>query len=382
MTTNILLTYPKISTPYSKKYLLPCSKRSFFYSPPSAVSTNHSLRMTHAKAISALIKEHKGFGDYMNRTDFSPFGLVANEKKGSPMKKFQCKSKKNNDQESSWPKFCAIIVGSSFCIAIAIFCLGFPKKLGLCHTMVVPYSCLIDDIRAKRVTHVQFVKDSSVIYYNTKTSVDQIVAKTSKTVLGQTALVKAFASSKWQYQTVNVGDDKSPLIKWLDYHKIAYGSDPKPLSLTLKQRLSFIFVTFADVEGVGDAKAELLKIVSCLNKDKKDRKLIRSKLPKGVLLTGPPGTGKTLLARALATEAGVSFHAVSATEFVEVYVGTGAARVRELFEKARKSAPSIIFIDEIDAVGGQRGINNLNSECDQTLNQHPWLPTVSVPGRT
>ncbi|GKD40362.1 ATPase, partial [Tanacetum coccineum] len=118
-------------------------------------------------------------------------------------------------------------------------------------------------------------------------------------------------------------------------------------------------VTFADVEGVSDAKAELLKIVSCLNNiDRKYRKL-GSKLPKGVLLT----------ARALATEAGVSFHAVAGTEFVELYVGMGAARVRELFEKARKSAPSIIFIDEIDAVGGQRGANNFNSEGDQTLNQ-------------
>nr|GFD40444.1 ATPase, AAA-type, core [Tanacetum cinerariifolium] len=90
---------------------------------------------------------------------------------------------------------------------------------------------------------------------------------------------------------------------------------------------------------------------------RKDRKLV-SKVPKGVLLTGPPE--KNLLARALATEVGLSFHVASGTEFVEIFVGTGAARVRELFEKARKSTPSIIFIDEIDAVCGKRG-RTLNS---------------------
>lgn len=93
-----------------------------------------------------------------------------------------------------------------------------------------------------------------------------------------------------------------------------------------------------------------------------------AKLPKGVLLTGRPGTGKTLLARAVAGEAGVSFFSISASELVEVFVGRGAARVRDLFREARKDSPSIVFIDEIDAVGVQRG-RTLNCERDQTLNQ-------------
>jgi ATP-dependent Zn protease len=93
-----------------------------------------------------------------------------------------------------------------------------------------------------------------------------------------------------------------------------------------------------------------------------------AKLPKGVLLVGPPGTGKTLLARAVAGEAGVPFFAASASEFVEMFVGRGAARIRELFAEARKNTPSIVFIDELDAVGGRRG-RSFNDERDQTLNQ-------------
>nr|KAJ0206612.1 hypothetical protein LSAT_V11C500272730 [Lactuca sativa] len=126
-------------------------------------------------------------------------------------------------------------------------------------------------------------------------------------------------------------------------------------------------VTFNDVEGVDAAKAELLEIVSCIKGDSKYMKL-GAKLPRGVLLAGPPGTGKTLLARAVAGEANVAFFSMSASEFVEIFAGNGAARVRNLFSDARKRSPSIIFIDEIDAVGGQRGIS-FNSERDQTLNQ-------------
>lgn len=107
--------------------------------------------------------------------------------------------------------------------------------------------------------------------------------------------------------------------------------------------------------------------MSCLQGAMNYQKL-GAKLPRGVLLVGPPGTGKTLLARAVAGEAGVPFFSVSASEFVEMFVGRGAARIRDLFNVARKCAPSIVFIDELDAVGGKRG-RSFNDERDQTLNQ-------------
>jgi cell division protease FtsH len=130
-------------------------------------------------------------------------------------------------------------------------------------------------------------------------------------------------------------------------------------------------VTFADVAGVDEAKEELVEIVNFL-KDPKTYGRLGGRPPKGVLLVGPPGTGKTLLARAVAGEAGVPFFSISGSEFVEMFVGVGAARVRDLFEQARKHAPAIIFIDELDALGRARGAyggGGGHDEKDQTLNQ-------------
>src|ERR1700694_4381715 len=127
--------------------------------------------------------------------------------------------------------------------------------------------------------------------------------------------------------------------------------------------------TFADVAGVDEAKYELQEVVEFLKTPSKYQRL-GGKIPRGVLLVGPPGTGKTLLARAVAGEAAVPFYSMSGSEFVEVLVGVGASRVRDLFDQAKKAAPSIIFIDEIDAVGRQRGSSiNTNDEREQTLNQ-------------
>ncbi len=127
--------------------------------------------------------------------------------------------------------------------------------------------------------------------------------------------------------------------------------------------------TFADVAGVDEAKNDLVEVVDFLKTPGKFQRL-GGKIPRGVLLVGPPGTGKTLLARAVAGEAVVPFFSMSGSEFVEVLVGVGASRVRDLFDQAKKAAPSIIFIDEIDAVGKQRGSTiNSNDEREQTLNQ-------------
>ena len=127
--------------------------------------------------------------------------------------------------------------------------------------------------------------------------------------------------------------------------------------------------TFADVAGVDESKYELQEVVEFLKTPQKFQRL-GGRIPRGVLLVGPPGTGKTLLARAVAGEAGVPFYSMSGSEFVEVLVGVGASRVRDLFDQAKKAAPSIIFIDEIDAVGRQRGTSiNSNDEREQTLNQ-------------
>lgn len=129
-------------------------------------------------------------------------------------------------------------------------------------------------------------------------------------------------------------------------------------------------VTFADVAGVDEAKAELEEIVEFL-KDRERYGRLGARAPKGVLLVGPPGTGKTLLARAVAGEAGVPFFSINGSEFVEMFVGVGAARVRDLFQQARLQAPAIIFIDELDALGRARGMNPIggHDEKEQTLNQ-------------
>ncbi|MEL6398943.1 MAG: ATP-dependent zinc metalloprotease FtsH2 [Cyanobacteria bacterium J06626_4] len=129
-------------------------------------------------------------------------------------------------------------------------------------------------------------------------------------------------------------------------------------------------VVFDDVAGIEEAKEELQEVVTFLKKPERFT-AVGARIPKGVLLVGPPGTGKTLLAKAIAGEAGVPFFSISGSEFVEMFVGVGASRVRDLFKKAKESAPCIIFIDEIDAVGRQRGagIGGGNDEREQTLNQ-------------
>jgi cell division protease FtsH len=136
------------------------------------------------------------------------------------------------------------------------------------------------------------------------------------------------------------------------------------------EKTAQVNVTFDDVAGLLAAKRDLQEIVGFLKEPERFRRL-GGKVPRGVLLIGPPGTGKTLLARAVAGESGVPFFSISASEFIEMFVGVGAARVRELFEEAKKNAPAIVFIDEIDAVGRSRGagLGGGHDEREQTLNQ-------------
>ena len=146
---------------------------------------------------------------------------------------------------------------------------------------------------------------------------------------------------------------------------LSFGKSRAKLSTNQQKK-----VTFKDVAGVEEAKEELQEIVEFLKEPQKFQKL-GGRIPKGVLVMGPPGTGKTLLARAIAGEANVPFFSISGSDFVEMFVGVGASRVRDLFEQGKKNAPCIVFIDEIDAVGRHRGagLGGGHDEREQTLNQ-------------
>ncbi|KAF7822334.1 putative inactive ATP-dependent zinc metalloprotease FTSHI 3, chloroplastic [Senna tora] len=310
-------------------------------------------------------------------------------------------------------------------------CYLFLKLTALPSPKIVPYSDLITNLQSGSVTRVLLEEGSRQIYYNmnprldkdneisgeelqeVNVSVDQDTDKnklasdgTSRAgktkllnVLGKFSRTRA-SVPEWQYSTRKIDHDEKFLVSLMREKGVKYSSAPQSVLMSVRSILVTVLtlwipllplmwllyrqlsaansparkqkphsqaVGFDDVEGVDGAKVELMEIVSCLQGDILYQKL-GAKLPRGVLLVGPPGTGKTLLARAVAGEAGVPFFTVSASEFVELFVGRGAARIRDLFNAARKFAPSIIFIDELDAVGGRRG-RSFNDERDQTLNQ-------------
>src|SRR5438874_1314666 len=155
------------------------------------------------------------------------------------------------------------------------------------------------------------------------------------------------------------------LTAWLLFKTV--GMMPRVRPSTIDNR-SRSHVTWSDVAGVEEVRAELMEVVDFLREPKRFQRL-GAKVPKGLLLYGPPGTGKTLLAKAVANESGAHFYSASASSFVEMFAGLGAARIRKLFNEARKNAPAIVFIDELDAVGAQRSGHGFNREQDQTLNQ-------------
>jgi cell division protease FtsH len=155
------------------------------------------------------------------------------------------------------------------------------------------------------------------------------------------------------------------LTAWLLWKTVGMMPRVRPTNQAQKARSQ---TTWADVAGVEEVRGELMEVVEFLSEPKRFQRL-GAKVPKGILLYGPPGTGKTLLAKAVAFESGANFYSASASSFVEMFAGLGAARIRKLFNEARKNSPAIVFIDELDAVGASRTGHGFNREQDQTLNQ-------------
>ncbi|WP_017716778.1 ATP-dependent zinc metalloprotease FtsH4 [Kamptonema formosum] len=250
----------------------------------------------------------------------------------------------------------------------------------------VPYSLFIDQVEDGKVARV-FVAQNE-IRYQVKPEGEQPAQVLSTTPIFDMELPKRleakgveFAAApppKNTWFTSILGWVLPPLI-FVAIFQFFMGRGAGPqgaLSITKSKAKVYVEgeatkITFTDVAGVEEAKVELAEIVEFL-KNPQRFTAIGARIPKGVLLVGPPGTGKTLLAKAVAGEAGVPFFSISGSEFVELFVGAGAARVRDLFEQAKKKAPCIIFIDELDAIGKSRatgGFMGGNDEREQTLNQ-------------
>ncbi|MFS7947886.1 putative AAA+ ATPase domain, ATPase, AAA-type, core, peptidase M41, FtsH extracellular [Helianthus anomalus] len=303
------------------------------------------------------------------------------------------------------------IVPASIAMGLCYYLLLKPKGS---KCKVVPYSDLLKGLQDGSVTRVQFKENSRRIMYNSTPQSSKLtdVLKNMLTKLSrkesrgdgdekrQELVASRVHNRGWQFSTIYIDDDYRQLLDLMKEKGTTYGLDPEPFLVSTGRRvfstllnqapswamLSLVAhglggggssiarkpsknntVTFDDIQGVDEAKMELMEIVSCLQGDSNYTNL-GAIIPRGVLLVGPPGVGKTLLARAVAEKAGVPFFITCASEFVELFVGRGASRIRDLFKEARKHAPSIIFIDELDAVGLKRG-KGFNTEGDQTLNQ-------------
>ena len=245
------------------------------------------------------------------------------------------------------------------------------------------YDTFINYVRSEQVARVTI--KSRQVEYQLKPEFGDRRYRTAKTQ-PQADLIDLLSSNKIEYNLVNDNQDAGSLIAlllssgllvgalaWLAKFSaeggIGVGMGVGKSNAKVYQQ-GKTGVKFADVAGVDEAKQELEEVVDFLQNSEKYRR-IGAKIPKGVLLVGSPGTGKTLLAKAVAGEAGVPFLSMSGSEFVELYVGVGASRVRDLFDRAKRQAPCIIFIDELDAIGKSRGnnINGGNDEREQTLNQ-------------
>ncbi|MCH4904619.1 ATP-dependent zinc metalloprotease FtsH [Cylindrospermopsis raciborskii CHAB3438] len=296
----------------------------------------------------------------------------------------------NNKNQMKKPKLRQF--GGSFLILMTILLLLnliVPSILGP-RLQQVPYSDFIDQVKAGKVDKAIVGGDRIEYAIKTQTPEGKIVEQVFRTtpVAIDLDLPKILRENNVEFAAPPPNENAwiGTVLGWVAPPLIFFGiwaflmsrQGGGPAALTVGKSKARIYsegstgVKFPDVAGVDEAKAELEEIVDFLKNASKYTNL-GAKIPKGVLLVGPPGTGKTLLAKAIAGEAGVPFFSISGSEFIELFVGVGAARVRDLFEQAKQQAPCIVFIDELDALGksrgGASGFVGGNDEREQTLNQ-------------
>ena len=337
----------------------------------------------------------------------------------SPALKIMANQEDNKFSWSRWPRLGKILLICSGVAALGYFLIPRPSELS--NIPLEPYSEFISKVERGDISKVRI--GNQVIYYQLKNPLESLPIpgnppvnppESSHPFYGDSSSLAGKPSSNLApgrvFATITVYNPQLPqllqqkgvifeaipvaenswittLLAWVvpplilvaAMQFLFYRNDDTRKSLLFNKNLAKVYgdgekypITFSDVAGAEEAKTELKEIVEFL-KDAERFNKIGARIPKGVLLVGPPGTGKTLLAKAVAGEAGVTFFSISASEFVELFVGTGAARVRDLFAQAKKNAPSIIFIDELDAIGKSRssgsGTSGSNDEREQTLNQ-------------
>ncbi len=293
----------------------------------------------------------------------------------------QSGSNPNGDGNGGNPWMKSLLIWVGILAALAMFVTLFDGRTTAAAGTAIPYSSFLDRVEQKQVQSVNIAGEvitgvtRTGTAFSTRAPADpQLVERLRAADVAITAKPEE-GPSIWQYILVQA----LPFILFMGIAflvirqmqknsgsgAMGFGKSRAKM-LTEKQGK----VTFDDVAGIDEARAELTEIVEFLKDPSKFARL-GGKIPKGALLVGSPGTGKTLLARAIAGEAGVPFFTISGSDFVEMFVGVGASRVRDMFEQAKKSAPCIVFIDEIDAVGRHRGagLGNGNDEREQTLNQ-------------
>src|SRR6476469_9047998 len=278
-------------------------------------------------------------------------------------------------------------------IMVAMLVLFFTFVSNKSSTPTVPISQVASDVQVNKISKIIVHEESNdlTVYYGAGQNA-QIVSAVKEPTSDLSTQLIALGATAEQIKKVDISVEKAP--SWGNYVGIlgfllptlilvavfvfmmrqAQGTNNQAMSFGKSRARLFTgnkpSITFADVAGVDEAKQELAEVVEFLKYPDKFQAL-GARIPRGVLLVGPPGTGKTLLSRAVAGEAGVPFFSISGSEFVEMFVGVGASRVRDLFDQAKRNSPCIVFVDEIDAVGRQRGagLGGSHDEREQTLNQ-------------